>query len=264
MSTAPRTIDQHWYEPGKFFDGHFYATGDDTIEGHLEEHLTLEQRTAIEVEGIMRLLRLKAGDQLLDMPCGYGRHSIALAKRGFSVMGGDINPEHLAMAKERAVIEHANVRFDLTDMLTMRYRAEFNAAINMFLSFGFLPTDEENEQVARNFYNALMPGGTFLMHTDANVPRILAGQYKLDEVRHIRDTGKLLRIHEQYDEKVKRLNGVWDIDGITKEYSVRLYDRDEFTALCRRVGFRHCEAYSDWSGRPYEPLAEEMIVVAEK
>jgi hypothetical protein len=43
--------------------------------------------------------------------------------------------------------------------------------------------------VLKNFFNALKPGGKFLMHTDVNVPRILSGKYKEDEERNLL-TGK--------------------------------------------------------------------------
>ncbi|CAF4819188.1 unnamed protein product [Rotaria sp. Silwood2] len=70
-------------------------------------------------------------------------------------------------------------------MIDINYDNEFDAVINMFYSFGFFETDEENNQVLQNFYNALKPGGKFLFHTDVNIPRILSGKYKEDETRHL-------------------------------------------------------------------------------
>jgi SAM-dependent methyltransferase len=52
-----------------------------------------------EVEGLIRLLRLKPGDRILDVPCGTGRHSGALASRGFDVVGVDFNPSLLKIAR---------------------------------------------------------------------------------------------------------------------------------------------------------------------
>jgi hypothetical protein len=60
--------------------------GDDSLEGFLTTPQTLSMRTAREADGIIRLLSLRPGASILDCPCGYGRHSIPLAKKGFRVL----------------------------------------------------------------------------------------------------------------------------------------------------------------------------------
>lgn len=91
-----------WWSPGYGFFGKFYMEGDNSREGYLEKkHLTIQERTKEDVKGVIRLLGLKGGEKILDIPCGYGRHSIELAKRGFCVAGSDINPVHLKAAKRK-------------------------------------------------------------------------------------------------------------------------------------------------------------------
>src|ERR1051326_4605830 len=60
------------------------------------------ERTEREVEGIIRLLNLPAGSSLLDLCCGHGRHTIALARRGFHMSGLDLSPVFLQQAREEA------------------------------------------------------------------------------------------------------------------------------------------------------------------
>jgi Mycolic acid cyclopropane synthetase len=87
-----------WHSDGGFF-GREYMRGDDSHEGFLTaQQLDLQARTRREVDGITKLLNLSIGALVLDCPCGYGRHSIELAARGLSVVGIDINEEHLAAA----------------------------------------------------------------------------------------------------------------------------------------------------------------------
>ncbi len=72
-----------------FFNAN-YIRGDNSEEGFTDDYRTLEQRTKDEVNGVMNILNLSTGAKLLDVPCGYGRHSIELAFRGQDVTGVDI------------------------------------------------------------------------------------------------------------------------------------------------------------------------------
>ncbi len=256
-----------WSEEYGFF-GFFYMDGDASQEGYLfEKKQSLKERTKTEAEGVIKLLSIKSGNSILDCPCGYGRHSIELARRKFEVTGSDINSVHLQKAIDDANENSISVTFNKESMLGIEYSSKFDAVINMFYSFGFFDTDEENEKVLKNFFTALKPGGKFLMHTDVNVPRILSGKYKEDEQRNLL-TGKTLRIIDFYDSNTKRINGAWIIkNGDTverKDYSVRVYTKEEFEQMCKDVGFSHVTTYSNWSGDQYSEEAEDMIVVAEK
>lgn len=258
----------HWYDNGAGFFGNKYMEGDDSFEGFLSTPQTLRMRTEREVEGIARLLSLRPGDSVLDCPCGYGRHSIALAERGFQVLGSDINQEMLDAAY-RNVNGTANIQFAREDMLTLEYGERFDAVINMFLAFGFFDVEEDNARVLSNFHRALKPGGRFLLHTDVNVGRIVRGKYRFHEQRSLR-SGKTLEIVESYDPERKRLNGKWilvDASGDRDElppYSCRIYTAGEITDLCRSVGFESVRLYGGWNGEEIEDESEEMIVVATK
>lgn len=153
-------------------------------------------------------------------------------------------------------------------MIDIAYKDEFDAVINMFYSFGFFETEEENNKVLKNFYNALRPSGKLLFHTDVNIPRILSGKYREDEVRHLA-SGKTLRIIDKYNPEDKRIYGSWiikDKDGneAKKDYSVRVYTEAEFLDLCKQIGFTKFEVYSNWNKTPYTEESEDMIIVAEK
>lgn len=256
-----------WSEEYGFF-GSFYMNGDASKDGYLiEKKQSLQERTISEVDGIVKLLNLPKEARILDCPCGYGRHSIELAKRNFSVTGSDINSIHLAKAELDAKKESVAISFQKESMSNLTYDKEFDAVINMFYSFGFFDTDQENEKVLKNFYNALKPGGKFLMHTDVNVSRILAGKYKEDEKR-VLETGDVLRVVDKYNKETKRIEGAWIIKNndreVRKDYTVRVYTKEEFEELCNKVGFSSVTTYGDWQGNPYTEDAEDMVVIAVK
>jgi 2-polyprenyl-3-methyl-5-hydroxy-6-metoxy-1,4-benzoquinol methylase len=264
----PQELKNQWWSEEYGFFGSFYMEGDNSKEGYLtQKQQTLKERTLAEVDGILRILSLRSNKKILDCPCGYGRHSIELGKRGFEVVGSDINSIHLQKAIDDAQVNSVKVTFRKESMLELKYMSEFDAVINMFYSFGFFETDEKNEKVLINFFNALKPGGKFLMHTDVNIPRIISGKYKTDERRNLVD-GKNLRIIDNYDLKTKRINGAWIMEknGITekKDYSVRVYSKEEFEEMCKKIGFTSIKTYSNWEGDDYFENSEDMIVVATK
>ena len=257
---------RYWYEDGAGFFGRKYMEGDDSLEGFLSTPHTLSMRTAREVQGVEKLLALAPGKSILDCPCGYGRHSIPLAEKGYNVLGVDINQEMLEAAY-RNVNGTGNIEFARGNMLSLEYQKRFDAVINMFLAFGFFDTDEDNLHVLGNFYRALKPGGRVLLHTDVNVGRITRGEYRFHEKRSLR-SGRTLEIVESYDPQRKRLNGQWiliDANGVRDElprYSCRIYTAGEITDLCNSVGFASVRLYGGWGGEDLEEDSEEMIVVA--
>lgn len=258
---AENPQDPWWGKNGRFFGG-FYMQGDNSAQGYqTSKRQTLEQRTAEEVDGIIRLCKPAPKARIFDLPCGYGRHSNALANLGFRVTGLDINPVHLAKARNDAASGLAT--FVEHNMLDPLPRGSADVLVNMFFSFGFFDTDEQNELVLQNIYNALAPGGTFLMHTDVNVPMVIKGAYRFNESRALPD-GMTLFINERFDEASQRIMGSWTLGDETHGYSVRVYTADEFIGLCKRVGFKDAIAYADWDGSPYSEDSEIMIVTANK
>lgn len=260
-----------WAEEAGFF-GEFYLEGDASLDGHLAAaSLSLLQRTQRESDGVMRLLDLQQGSAVLDVPCGNGRHSIELAARGCEVLGVDLNGPHLENAKQASFAcwpeGRSSLQFQRADMLTLDYVERFDAVINMFFSFGFFASDEENMRVLRNFRQATKPGGRFLMHTDVNIPRILSGKYKTRE-RRLLASGRTLVIEERYVPATRRIEGSWTIEGRgvgRREYSVRVYEANEFKEMCLEAGFQYCEAYGNWEGGLYDSEeSEEVIFVAHR
>jgi SAM-dependent methyltransferase len=269
MNSATHDKNVKWWMEEYGFFGEFYMEGDESKEGYLEgRKQTISERTCTEAEGVINLLELKEGSKLLDCPCGYGRHSNELSSRGIDVVGCDINSVHLGKAKKNAEDRALKTDFRKKNMIELDFQGEFDAVINMFYSFGFFETDEENMKVLENFYNALKTGGKFLMHTDVNMTRIESGKYKFDENRPL-VSGNSLRVIDDYNKETKRIEGVWiitDKDGKSKEvdYSVRVYTKEEFTEMCLAVGFTKVTVYSDWDGSEYCEDAEDMIIIAEK
>jgi SAM-dependent methyltransferase len=85
--------------------------------------------TEQEVEFLARALGLEAGARVLDVGCGPGRHALALARRGYDVVGVDRSTEFVDLARAAAAAEGLAVAFEVADVRALRFDADFDAAI---------------------------------------------------------------------------------------------------------------------------------------
>src|SRR5436853_7510593 len=87
-----------------------------------EDHLRIygpalsPSRTAQEVDGIVSLLGLSPGEAILDLCCGHGRHAIALAQRGYQLVGQDLSEVFLRRAAVDAQAQAVEVRWICKDL----------------------------------------------------------------------------------------------------------------------------------------------------
>src|SRR4051794_41887412 len=75
--------------------------------------------TEQEVEYLVGALGLEPGQRVLDVGCGPGRHSLALARRGFYVVGLDLSPHFVTLARDAACAESLAAEFEQCDGRTL-------------------------------------------------------------------------------------------------------------------------------------------------
>jgi len=150
----------HWTE--ELFKEH-----SELYVGALEERLAQAPK---ETDALLRYLK-EQGFQLervLDLNCGIGRHSMALAQHGIRVLGTDISPHYIQIAKRKAREEKVadRAKFKVADMrqIASRLRDEppFDGIVCLWTSFGFYD-DKTNENILRDCLKLVKPGGFFAL-----------------------------------------------------------------------------------------------------
>ena len=204
-------------------------------------------------DGLWDLLRLAPGHRVLDAPCGWGRLSVALARRGARVVGIDQSAAQLAHA-ERArgdlpVDRLCYRRHDLRQPLS---ETGFDVAMNVFSSIGY-GTESDDVAVFRTLRAAVRPGGLVFvetMHRDLAVRRISQG---IPGVRH--PDGTLVVETSRFDGLTGRAETTWHWAGPRgsgqKSASVRVYTATELARLVESVGLRVLSAHRACSTEPF-------------
>lgn len=113
---------------------------------------------------LIEVLQLPKGDKVLDLACGKGRHSITLAQMGYHVTGADLAANSIASAEQTsAALQLNDLRFLVHDMREPIPGATFKAVFNLFTSFGYFDTLQENQAVCAAIAQMLEPNGLLVI-----------------------------------------------------------------------------------------------------
>ena len=218
-----------------------------------------EELSRREVAGMLDLLALPVGARILDVPCGWGRHSVLLAEQGFDVVGADLSFDLLARAFEGPVYAAADVR------LQPFADASFDAVLNVFTSLGLFLDDAEDLRALREAHRLLKPGGRFLlesMHRDD----VIAEYAERD--RWTLPDGTEVRVRRRFDPvqgiSHERLQWRRGEEKGRKQHALRLRTATDIAALLEQAGFDDVAYYGDWDGRPFTHRDSSLIAVATK
>jgi SAM-dependent methyltransferase len=227
-----------------------------------------DERQAEEAEvqalAAARLSGCPEDGDLLDVPCGFGRHAVPLARAGYRVTGVDRSRELLDEARRRA----AGARWPKLAQADYRELpfgdASFDAALNLFSSIGYLG-DAEDERALREIGRVLRPGGRLVleaMHRDALVRRFAEHDW------HLVGSGRLLLEQRVWD-GVGGLAQVTQtlVDGSgereSRSFSVRVYCATELLAMLERAGFAEARCHGDLDGGEFGS-ATRLVIVARR
>jgi SAM-dependent methyltransferase len=203
---------------------------------------------------------------VLDLCCGTGRHASTLSSRGLKVLGYDISPNLLRIARQRmkTLYRYPVVR---GDMQHLPFKTEtFAAAISMFTSFGYLPSEGQDLVCFLEVARTLKEGGQFLVDV-VNRDHLFNVFQKKDwgefpsfymmEKRVLAPDGARLHSRWTMVNKKDRMQRGFDHD-------LRLYSRFGMQKLLQRAGLRTVQVYGDYEGHEIQKDSPRLIVLAEK
>lgn len=216
--------------------------------------------TDLEVAGLERLIGTPDQKTILDLGCGYGRHSIRLSDLGYHVMGYDLSASLLKHARDQ---DH-RVPWLRGNMKALPFRSAFDVVLSLFTAVGYFEDEAENFQVFREISEALRPGGRFicqLVNRDYLIRRFTP--------QEIHDQDGLIILEERtfhsIDSRVHTKTTI--VDGsLRRQYEsvIRVYTVTELDMLLAAVDLSIYEIYGGLDFRPFDWDTNQLVVVAEK
>ena len=123
-----------------------------------------DERNRAEADEVAARLELRAGERLLDVPCGHGRLTTVLAERGVRAVGLDLTAGFLALAASASAGHGSGPAWVRGDMEALPLAGGFDAAVCWFTSFGYADDDGSRRFLAE-VRRVLRPGGRLLIET---------------------------------------------------------------------------------------------------
>lgn len=107
------------------------------------------------MQNIAQRLQLNQTSEILDIPCGKGRHAVYLNSLGYKIIGADLSSNSIEYAKQ---FENDQLKFEVWDM-RHPFKLKFDAILNLFTSFGYFDDDLQDIEVLKNFKDGLKQNG---------------------------------------------------------------------------------------------------------
>ena len=247
-------LSNDWHKD--FFNNSFYNPASPVAVKHAPR----------EARFVLKQLNLRKDAALLDLCCGPGRHSVEFAKKGMAVTGSDFSKDYLREAAARAKKCKVKLRLVRGDMRRLKYKNEFDAAVNLFTSFGYFQKLSDDIKVLKGLSRALKPGGRLMIdvvHGDfvrahfrpRNWEKLPGGGFHLEET--------------SFQKNRKGVFNTWTIlkpgkKPASRSFYTRLYDKKSMSVALKAAGLRPLKFWGSFKGLQLTRNRNRLIVLAIK
>ncbi|MBO5608453.1 MAG: class I SAM-dependent methyltransferase [Treponema sp.] len=217
-------------------------------------------------QSVCSIADLKKGNAVLDACCGPGRISVELALCGMDVTGVDITQAYLDAAAETAADEGVRLNLLNEDMRTFSAgEKRFDAAVNIYNSFGYCSTVDDDMEILHRIYESLKDGGTFVLEC---ISRETAVRW-FTEGEWFERAGMTVLTQFSVAGAWEGLVSRWiliDENGVRREHEFvqRLYSAADLRDRLLEMGFSDVGVYGGFDLSPYDYNAKTMVLVAGK
>jgi SAM-dependent methyltransferase len=226
-------------------------------------------------------LAKRQGLRVLEVACGSGRVLVPLARAGLQVVGVDLSPPMLALARSK--LEAAGLSADLVeaDMRSFRLpQTNFDLAIVAVKSFAYLTESADQLACLRTIFAHLRPGGVLaidLMHPRLDWLSAAPGSMRDDLLQHVPERGMTLSriesvVETDFARQVRVIRSIYEsvddtghvVDKRFVEWSYRWLHRFEAEHLLERAGFAVTSVYGGYQREPLTSDSRTMLFLARK
>jgi cyclopropane fatty-acyl-phospholipid synthase-like methyltransferase len=241
-------VPSNWYE--HFFTGpvnRFWAT------------MVPPAATAADLDFVARHLGAVPPARLLDVPCGGGRHALALAAQGYDVTGIDLSED--AIARASAAAGDLPVRFVRADMRDFAVETPFDGALCLGNSIAYFDAEGLAAFLAR-LAAAVRGGGRLILDSYSCAESL----FPLAEEREIAFEGGSYRSRFAYDamNSTLKTEAALTLEGAVHmlRYAHHVVTSGALVAALAQAGFATEALYGDTGDGPFAPGSPRLLLVA--
>jgi SAM-dependent methyltransferase len=212
---------------------------------------------------IIKNVPREKGSKVLDLACGAGRHSILFAKNDFDVTAVDISNYLLNVGRKTAEELNLKINFIKSDLRKLNLNEKFHLIINLFTSFGYFESDDENGEVIKMASKHLVDNGYFVL----DFFNIIYLQNNLIPISYDKIEDGIIKQERVIEGKRIVKNITITRRGIEKKYyeSVRTFNKKELITFFTNNGLKIQFIYGDYLGNYFvEESSPRIIIIAKK
>ncbi len=235
----------------------WYKSWFDTPYYHILYRHRDDNEAQVFIKNCINELEPQQNSHILDLACGRGRHAKFLNKLGFEVTGIDLSESNISFAKDHHC--SANLHFEVGDMRQPYGKNRFDYIFNLFTSFGYFDSWDDDLQALKMMKQALKPVGTLVLDF-MNVNKVKMGLVK-EEVRIVKDIEFHIERFMRNGMVVKQIR--FFADGVNNEYEeqVQLLNREDFQLLLTEAGFEIVAIYGDFDLSEFNARDSERLIL---
>jgi len=220
--------------------------------------------TRAEVDFLWDVLELKKGSSVLDIPCGSGRHALALASRGVRVEGFDISKTSIRALQAAARRKNLPIAVRRGDLAELSFGGPFDGAYCLGNSFGYFD-DAGMTAFCRNVAAALRPRKRFVVYSSMAAESLLP-DFREREWMDAGGIDLLLENHYDAERSVLETHYTFIKNGRKEKHSAehRIYTVAEIRRLLAAAGLPVVGCFGSTERPPYQLMDPQLYLVAEK
>ncbi|MCB0255322.1 MAG: class I SAM-dependent methyltransferase [Anaerolineae bacterium] len=230
----------------------------------LRHPLLTTDRTAREIDFLTPRLTIMPPARVLDIGCGFGRHSIELARRGFTGVGIDPSQAMITAARQRAAEAGVTAKFQQAAAEHFQDDHPFDAAICLFTTLGQISEGGDNLGLLGNVFTLLRPGARLAIET----PQRDATVRNMKPFERFEGPNNAAEVTRSFDPASSVLTEVFEVGAgaATERYVLRyrLFDAAQLAGLLLDAGFRQAEFTDGYTDSPLHDDSPAMLVVAQR
>lgn len=222
-------------------------------------------------------LAKQIGGPVLELGCGTGRCTLAIAKAGIPIVGVDLSEAMLQRAHQKAssMNIHHMIRWIQANMIELQLNQTFPLIVIPYRSFMHLTTIRDQVEALKRIRNHLTDDGVLAFNVFVpHIHRLLEqegkplylgifpipGTHEVVEVTdyteydHFAQIAQVTRYMERFDER-----GV-SLERIRTEFQLRYTFPSELTHLLNLCGFKIVNRFGSFNRTPFDRDSHELIL----